>query len=147
MTAFNHLKSVLRLNELAEDPYDLTGEINLSPKRIDAMLSEGLGLKLFYATERVSEITMQALYDLAEETKVLDKMKRMQAGEAINCIEGVESENRSVLHTAMRDFFEHPNDASQAKEASQLAYQELEKLVEFLKDLEAKDRFTDMVQV
>ena len=54
MTSFSHLKSVIHLNELAEDPYDLTLDINLQPKRIDSMLSEALGLKLFYGTERVS---------------------------------------------------------------------------------------------
>ncbi|MBX9923639.1 MAG: glucose-6-phosphate isomerase [Rhabdochlamydiaceae bacterium] len=147
MTSFSHLKSVIHLNELAEDPYDLTLDINLQPKRIDSMLSEALGLKLFYGTERVSDITLQALFDLAEETKVLDKMHKMQSGEVMNRIEGCESEERKVLHTAMRDFFEQTNEAPVAKEASQLAYQELEKLVEFLRDLEKNDNFTDMVQV
>ncbi len=147
MTSFRHLKSVIRLNELAENPYDLTLEMNLNPKRIDSMMSEALGLKLFYGTERVSDVTLQALFELAEETKVLEKMHKMQSGEVVNCIEGCESEDRKVLHTAMRDFFEHTNEAPAAKEASQLAYQELEKLVEFLRDLEKKDTFTDMVQV
>ena len=147
MTSFNHLKSVIRLNELAEEPYDLTDEANLQPKRIESMVSESLGLKLLYGTERVSEITLSALFDLAEETKVLEKMQKMQSGEVMNCIEGCESENRQVLHTAMRDFFEQANEAPKAKEASQLAYQELEKLMEFLKGLEQNDQFTDMVQV
>jgi glucose-6-phosphate isomerase len=147
MTSFNHLKSVIRLNELAEDPYDLTVLENLQPKRIDSMLSEALGLKLFYGTERVSDITIQALFDLAEETNVIDKMKKVQSGEVMNYIEGYESENRQVLHTAMRDFFEQANDAPKAKEASCLAYAELEKLMELLKRLELDDQFTDMVQV
>ncbi len=147
MTSFNHLKSVIRLNELAEEPYDLTDENSLHLKRIDSMMSEGLGLKLFYGTERVSEITLQALFDLAEETKVLEKMQKMQSGEVMNFIEGFESENRQVLHTAMRDFFEQANESPKAKEASQLAYQELEKLMEFLRSLEVNDTFTDMVQV
>ncbi len=147
MTSFNHLKSVIRLNELAEDPYDLTEEENLQPRRLDSMLSEGLGLKLFYGMERVSDITLQALFDLTEETKVLDKMKKVQSGEVMNFIEGYESENRQVLHTAMRDFFEQANEAPKAKEASQLAYEELEKLMEFLKRLEQNNQYTDMVQV
>ena len=147
MTSFNHLKSVIRLNELAEDPYDLTNETNLHPKRIDSMMSEGLRLKLFYGTERVSDITLQALFDLADETKVIEKMQKMQSGEIMNCIEGYESENRKVLHTAMRDFFEQANETPAAKEASQLAYEELEKLMEFLRNLEKNDQFTDMVQV
>ncbi len=147
MTSFNHMKSVIRLNELAEDPYNLTIEDHLNAKRIESMMSEALGLKLFYATERVSEVTLQALFDLAEEAKVFDKMQQMQSGETVNQIEGFESENRKVLHTAMRDFFEQVNDAPEAKKASQLAYEELEKLMEFLRSVEKNDAFTDMVQV
>ena len=147
MYYFNQLKSVLRLNELAEDPVDLTDDNIFTPKRVDSFVSESLGLRLFYATERVSEITIQALSDLAEEAGVFEKMQKMQAGEVVNSIEGYESENRSVLHTAMRDFFENPNESPIAKEVSHMAYQELEKLTEFLKDLETNDVFTDMVQV
>ena len=147
MISFNQLKSVSRLNELAEDPLDLTDESNFTPKRIDSMFSEALGLKLFYAGERVSEITLLALEDLAEETNVHEKMRKMQAGDVMNCIEGFESEKRSVLHTAMRDFFENANESPVAREASQVAYQELEKLTQFLKDLETKNEFTDMVQI
>ncbi len=147
MTSFNQLKSVVRLNELAEEPLDLTDEANFTPKRIDSMTSECLGLKLFYSGERVSEVTLQGLWDLAEETGVLDKMQNMQSGAVMNSIEGFPSENRSVLHTAMRDFFENPNDGEVAKEATKMAYQELEKLTKFLKNLEVNDVFTDMVQV
>src|SRR3990167_1623692 len=147
MTSFNQLRSVMRLNELSEEPLDLTSENNFTPKRIDAFMSEALGLKLFYAGERVSSTTLDALESLAEEAGVLEKMGRVQSGEVMNCIEGSQSENRKVLHTAMRDFFENKNEAPSAKEASQLAYLELEKLTQFLKDLEGKDLFTDMVQI
>jgi glucose-6-phosphate isomerase len=147
MSSFNHFKSFIRLNELAEDPVDLTDEEIFNPKRIDSFMAEALGLKLFYATERVSEVVLQALYDLAHDGQLIQKMHQMQAGEVVNLIEGYESENRSALHTAMRDFFENTNPAFKAREASRLAYQELEKLTQFLKDLEVKDTFTDMVQV
>jgi len=147
MTSFTKLKSVLRLKELAEEPVDLTIDGVLSAKRIDAMIKESLKLKLFYATERVSDVTVQALYELADETKVIEKMKEMQSGKVINRIEGYESENRAVLHTAMRDFFDHAETSAEAKEAARLAYQELEKLTAFLKEIENKDLYTDMVQV
>jgi len=147
MFLFNQSKSVLRLNELAEDPVDLTDDTLFTSKRVDSMISSALGLTLFYATERVSEITMQALSDLAQETQVIEKMQKMQSGEVINRIEGFPSEERKVLHTAMRDFFDHANEAAPAKEAAQMAYQELEKLTHLLTDLEAKGTFTDMVQV
>lgn len=147
MPSFSQLKSVLRLKELAEEPVDLAVDGVLSPKRIDAMLKESLGLKLFYATERVTDVTINAFYELAEEAKVIEKMKEMQSGKVINCIEGYESENRAVLHTAMRDFFDHAETSPEAKEAARLAYKELEKLTQFLKDIENKDLYTDMVQV
>ena len=66
MTSFRHLKSVIRLNELVEDPYDLTKDGAVSAKRIDSMMAEAVGLKLFYAMERVSETTFSALSELAE---------------------------------------------------------------------------------
>ncbi len=147
MTAFSHFKSVKRLGELAQDPFDLAQEGALTPKRIESFMQEGCGLKLFYGTERVSEITMQALGDLAVESEAVEKMEKMQSGEVMNCIEGFESENRMVLHTAMRDFFENANPSPVAKEATELAYKELEKLTVFLKEIETKDLFTDIVQV
>jgi len=147
MTSFRHLKSFLRLQELAENPLDLTEEDILTPKRIDTMVSEVVGLKLFYATERVSEITLNALFDLAEETQAVKKMEKMQAGEVMNLIEGYDSENRSVLHTAMRDFFENRQTSRIAQDATDLAYKELEKLRIFLNEIESKQRFTDLVQI
>lgn len=78
MTSFRHLKSVVRLNELAEEPYDLTLEGAIAPKRVDSMIAEGACLKLFYAMERVSESILASLFDLAEETQALKKMNEMQ---------------------------------------------------------------------
>ncbi len=147
MTSFRHLKSVIRLNELAEDPIDLSEEGILTSKRIDGMISEAAKLKLFYGTERVSDIVMGALQDLADETKAVKKMEAMQQGQVVNFIEGFESEKRPALHTAMRDFFDQriSSDASQA--ATQLAYKELEKLRAFLDDVDLKEQFTDLVQI
>lgn len=147
MTSFRHFKSVIRLNELAEDPYDLTKEGAVTPKRIDAMIAEILGLKLFYAMERVSETVMVALGDLAEETMAIKKMNDMQSGEIVNFIDGYESEKRPALHTAMRDFFEQRNTSEKAKEATELAYKECEKLREFLNEIEKKGSYTDIVQI
>ncbi len=147
MTSFRHLKSVIRLNELAEDPYDLTKEGAVTPKRIETMAVEAVGLKLFYAMERVSETTLSALNELAEEAQAVKKMGEMQGGEIVNFIEGHESENRPALHTSMRDFFENRNSSSQAKEAAELAYKECEKLRAFLNEVEKKGQFTTMVQI
>jgi len=146
MSTFDRLKAVSRLKELAEEPLDLTREEVLSPKRVDMMRAEGVGFKFFYATERVDEKTLFALVDLAKESSALKKMQSMQAGEVVNFIHGAESENRPALHTAMRDFFEHPNRSNVAKEATALAYAELQKLKEFLEEIE-KEEFTDLIQI
>ena len=132
MNSFRHLKSVIRLGELAEDPLDFSKEGALTARRIDNMCAEALGMKLLYGAERVTDVTLQALIELAEETQALKKMEGMQAGEIVNFIEGHPSEQRPALHTAMRDFFENPNPSPKAKDAAQLAYQELEKLKNFL---------------
>lgn len=145
MTKFTELDAYQRLAQLAENPLDLTKKGVMTPKRIDAMIAQGLGLKLFYASERVDDSVLEALFALAEERKAIDKMLSMQAGETLNKIEGVESENRAVLHTAMRDFFDHQEERPKAQEASTLAYEECEKLKRFLSENE--DRFTDLVQI
>lgn len=147
MTSFRHQKSFVRLNELAEDPYDLTLEGAVAPKRIDTMIAEGAGLKLFYSMERVSESILSSLASLADESQALKKMASMQAGEVVNFIEGVESEKRPALHTAMRDIFEQPNSSAAAKNATELAYKELEKLRAFLSEIETKGQFTDIIQI
>jgi glucose-6-phosphate isomerase len=147
MPQFRQLKSLIHLNELAEDPIDLSKDGALTPKRIDTMVAEALQLKLCYGTERINEITLNALFELAEETSAVKKMESMQAGEVVNFIQGFESENRSALHTAMRDFFENRNASPAAAEATELAYKELEKLKGFLHDIEAKQQFTDLIQI
>lgn len=147
MLSFRHLKSVIRLNELAEDPMDLTEEGILTPKRIETMHAESCGLKFFFGTERVSDVTLSALFELAEETEAIKKMAAMQSGEIVNYIEGYESEERPALHTAMRDFFEHRHTAPRAKEATELAYKELEKLKDFLNEIEKSNRYTDLIQI
>lgn len=146
MSTFNQLSAVEKLRELERNPVDLTHEATLSPKRIEEMASKAAGITMLYATERISEKVLDTLFELADETNVIEKMNRMQSGEVINRIEGFECENRMVLHTAMRDFFDHQNESPKAKEATQLAYEELEKLKKFLENIE-KFQFTDLVQI
>ena len=106
MYSFVKSRSFQRLSELAEECIDLTKEGVLTPKRVESMVAQSLGIKLFYGTERVNEVTLNALFELAGEAGALEKMQAMQNGEVVNFIEGYESEQRSVLHCAMRDFFE-----------------------------------------
>jgi len=146
MTPFNEYKSVLKLRELAQKKIDLSKGGILTHKRMDHMVTTSLNFKLFYGTERVNERILEALFALAKESCAIEKMHAMQQGKVVNGIEGCESENRMVLHTAMRDFFDRKIETQQVKQATCLAYGEMEKLKVFLDEIE-KQGFTDIIQV
>lgn len=140
---FEQYPSFQKLHQLAQHPIDLPAA--LTPNRIKTMSVEGVGFKLLFGTERVTDEVMAALLSLAKEASVMEKMKAMQSGTVINKIEGFESENRSVLHTAMRDQFDHRQTAKPAMEAAEMAARELNKLEHFLAKIEGK--FTDLIQI
>ncbi len=143
---FNRFKSYQKLIKLREKPIDLSKNGVLTPSRIEKMQIESLGLKLLYGTERVTEDIMEALFDLAEESGAQDSMESMQAGEIINGIEGFESENRAVLHTAMRDFFSDRNPSKAALMASDKAFKEFNKLDQLMEQVDKK-KITDIIQI
>lgn len=144
---FTEFASYKKLTALAQQPIDLAAEGVLSPERIAQMSAEADGFRLLYGTERVTSEVMEALAELAKETNVFDKMQAMQGGEVLNRIEGFPCENRTVLHTAMRDFFDNPQTAPSAKKAAELAKAEVDKLKSFLNKLDQNNPFTDLVQV
>ncbi len=136
-----------RLSQLAEDPFDMTAIGALTPQRLESLVSSSCGYKFIYGTERVNNDVMKALKDLADEVNAVPKMISMQQGQVMNFIDGYPSENRPVLHTAMRDFFEDPITTPKAKEATRLALEQHDKLRAFLKDIEAQNKFTDLIAV
>lgn len=140
-------KAYERLSEIAQEPFDLTKEGNMSPQRLNKYIAESAGYRLLYGTERINEDTMRALVDLAHETQALEQMKKMQEGEVVNFIHGFPSENRPALHTAVRDFFENSNTGPKAEEASRLAKGELDKLKAFIGKIDEQNLMTDMVVV
>ena len=142
---FTQLNSAKSLETLAKRPLDLTQEGVLTPERIAQYKVEVDGFKLLYGTERVTDEVMQALFQLAEERQVIETMQRMQSGDILNYIEGYPSENRAVLHTAVRDFFDVPQGAKAAQEATQMARQEVDKLVRFLNEIDSNQAFDTLV--
>lgn len=144
-SSFMGYKATQKLNKLAENPIDLSVPGQITPERINTYYGQTCGLKLLYGTEKVTDEVMQALKELADEAHVLDKMERMQAGEMVNYIENYPSENRPALHTATRDFFEQPQSSSKAKEAAQVARQEVEKLKSFMAKIDIEKQFDEMV--
>jgi len=144
---FTKLKSYKVLKQLAQDPINLTDDKIFTCSRVKSYVVESLNYKLLYATEKVSDEIIHYLFDLANETKAVEKMKDMQDGKKINFIQGYESENREVLHTALRDFFDNKNQTAEAKEAASLAYSEIEKLQKFLEKINKQNKFTNLVQI
>ena len=138
---------VLKLRELARNPYDLSAKDAVNPKRIGSMQTTACGIKMLYGTERVDDKTMEALAALAKDREVMPKLKAMMDGEVVNKIEGYDCENRQVLHTAMRDVFDNPNKAKGAKEATDLEKVELSKLKDWCAQLDADNKFTDMLLI
>jgi glucose-6-phosphate isomerase len=71
----------------------------------------------------------------------------MQSGDIINFIEGFPSEQRAVLHTATRDFFENPNQAPEAVKAAKEALQEINKLKAFINKIDAENKWEHILVV
>lgn len=67
------------------------------PHRFERFTVELDGLLLDYSKNRITDRTLELLVELAHKADLADWMDRMQHGERINV-----SENRAVLHTALR---------------------------------------------
>ncbi|MCF7852898.1 MAG: glucose-6-phosphate isomerase [Simkaniaceae bacterium] len=145
--SFTKYKAYKKLQSLAKKPFDLTLPGALTPERVNHMVATSLNLKMFYGTERVTDEVIDLLIQLSEEADALKKMQKMQSGGVINKVEGYESENRMVLHTAMRDFFNDKNSSPAAREASLLAWEEVQKLKNFCKEIDSENRIRYVVQV
>ncbi|SFL41196.1 glucose-6-phosphate isomerase [Desulfomicrobium norvegicum] len=67
------------------------------PGRFDRFSAEGAGLFLDYSKNRITDKTMNLLFDLAGEADVAGRVEAMFSGSRINT-----TENRAVLHVALR---------------------------------------------
>jgi glucose-6-phosphate isomerase len=67
------------------------------PERGEKLIADGAGLHLDYSKNRIDEETVTLLVELAKERGMPERREAMFAGERINV-----SENRSVLHVALR---------------------------------------------
>ena len=148
---FSGLNSVHTLSELAENPYDLTGPQALSAERIRNYVASADEFDFLYGTQRIDDRVIDALQQLADEAGLVDKFLAMKKGEPLNRIEGYESENRRVLHTACRDIF---SSTPLNLEATSQAKEQLDGLRQFLEDIEQGkvvnsrgESFTTMIQV
>jgi glucose-6-phosphate isomerase len=144
--------SFSRLNALASAPFDLTGKGALyTDDRLGRYVCRHGLMSLHYGTQRVDDEVLSALQELADELQLVDQFKAMRRGKVLNRIEGVESENRQVLHTACRDLF---TDTPAESGSSWSAAEELKKLREFLNKVDSGEianakgqSFTTMIHV
>ena len=73
------------------------------PQRGERMTAEAAGLYFDYSKNRITDETLQLLFQLANEAKLTARIEAMFRGDRINV-----TENRAVLHVALRA----PRDAS-----------------------------------
>jgi glucose-6-phosphate isomerase len=140
MSKFQKCKSYANLLKLAKEAPDLTREGLLDVNRIETHLLKNNSLKLLYGAQRVDSNILKSLFELAKEADAISKIKNMQHGKKVNVFE-----NRAVLHTATRDFFDNRITDGLAYEASLFFEKEVEKLKNFLKEIEG--RFDTLVQI
>jgi glucose-6-phosphate isomerase len=139
------------LQELARQAPDLSAPGLLTTARLQQYQAHSAGFDLFYATQRLDDRVLAALQDLADQSHLIEQFLAMQEGAVMNRIEGWECENRQVLHTACRDVF---GATPHNPEASRQAEAELDKLADFLDDLDhgrvagaQGQPFSDLVQI
>ncbi|WP_124640435.1 MULTISPECIES: glucose-6-phosphate isomerase [Amniculibacterium] len=88
------------LNDIfAQKDFDLRALFNENPNRFKDFSIENENFLFDFSKSLVDEETLETLFCLAEECKLDQAIKAMFSGEKIN-----ETENRAVLHTALRDF-------------------------------------------
>ncbi len=123
-----------RLQELARQAYDLTQPGALILKdRLHRYVCHCAGMRLLYATQRLTDQVLDSLQDLSEECGLVRQFHEMRQGEIMNRISGFPCENRQVLHTACRDIF---CDTPAEPFATAQARRELNKLALFLEEIE-----------
>ncbi|HEB68506.1 MAG TPA: glucose-6-phosphate isomerase [Desulfobulbus sp.] len=148
---FSDLAAVDHLQQIAAAPCDLTRPGLLSADRFARYRLSSCGFDLLYATQRLDDTVLDGLQALADEAELVEKFRAMKKGAIMNRIEGYESEERQVLHTACRDIFgsrpDNPAAADQAKQQLALLQDFLRKLEEGTVVNHQGKSFTTMVQV
>lgn len=145
------------LESLKDSPFDLTADNALNKDRFHSYKASEAGLEYYYATQRVDDTVLASLQRLADETSAVDQYKEMLRGEELNRIDGYESEERQVLHTAVRNVFADLNDPENignSVSAIRSAQTELDKLNKFCNEIangvianSVGQPFTDMVLI
>ncbi|MFW2135219.1 glucose-6-phosphate isomerase [Chryseobacterium sp. TY4] len=90
-------------SHFANNDFELRTLFKYNPERFKEFSLETEDLLFDYSKNLIDSRTLDLLLKLAEETQLKEAIGQMFSGEKIN-----ETENRAVLHTALRDFSEVP---------------------------------------
>jgi len=90
-------------SHFANNDFELRTLFKYNPERFKEFSLETEDLLFDYSKNLIDSRTLDLLLKLAEETQLKEAIGQMFSGEKIN-----ETENRAVLHTALRDFSETP---------------------------------------
>ena len=90
-------------SHFANNDFELRTLFKYNPERFKEFSLETEDLLFDYSKNLIDSRTLDLLLKLAEETQLKEAIGQMFSGEKIN-----ETENRAVLHTALRDFSEAP---------------------------------------
>lgn len=124
-----------KLAEYATRPFDLTRPGALEDgNRLGKYVCRSDLFDLHYGTQRIDSEVVVCLQELADELALVAQFKSLRRGAVLNRIEGYESENRQVLHTACRDLF---STTPCSMEATDSAKKELVKLEKFLLQIDS----------
>lgn len=83
--------------------YHMRDMFKADPDRASKYSFEAAGIFLDYSKNRVTQEVLDLLFELANERQLKSKLSAMFSGEKINT-----TENRAVLHTALRNFSDKP---------------------------------------
>ncbi len=136
-----------KLSQLAKKSANLKDPHFLTPERLKSCVAESCGFKLLYGTEKISDEVLAALIELRKEASLIEKMHEMQDGVKVNYTDGDHTPARPALHTAVRDFFDHPNPNPVARDAAFLAKKEADRLKEFIAKIEKENVFNEMIMI
>lgn len=90
-------------NHFSQNDFSLRTLFQYNPERFAQNSVVGENFLFDYSKNLTDHQTMELLLNLAKECKVKEAIEAMFSGEFIN-----ETENRAVLHTALRDFSDNP---------------------------------------
>jgi len=104
-STLTQLESWQQLHQHYQDTKDLHMRdlFNTDPQRFNRFSLSAAGLTLDYSKNRITDKTLALLSKLAQERDIQEHIEAMFNGEQIN-----QSEGRSVLHTALRNFSDRP---------------------------------------